>query len=151
MQRMPREAENLVGQQFGTRRVVARAESRDYAGYKTIYWKTVCTKCGHETEVQGSSLKRGAGCKRCLHGAPAKQQQKPPPDGVTRTTLAKHRPMTVGQLMAALSELPVKAQVRVHLVGRNGHATRTLKDVSAVGNYVLLVAELPTKIEPWRG
>jgi DNA-directed RNA polymerase subunit RPC12/RpoP len=148
---MPRQAENLVGMQFGTRKVIGRGEPRDYAGYKTLYWKTVCVVCGHETEVQGSSLKRGVGCQKCRHGAPPKVQQrraaKPVPEPAK---LAKHRPMAVGQLMSLLSELPYKAQIRVHLVGRDGHATRMLKDVSAVGKYVLLVAELPEKIEPWR-
>lgn len=148
---MPKQAESLIGQQFGTRRVVGQGTSRYYAGYKTIYWKTVCTKCGHETEVQGGSLKRGAGCQRCLHGAAPIEEPQSKLKAPTVETLAKNRPMTVGQLMATLGTLPMKSQLRVHLVGHNGHATRMLKDVSSVSGYVLLVAELPTRIDPWRG
>lgn len=59
--------------------------------------------------------------------------------------------MTVRQLMQALSTLDEHALVYVHLVGKDGHATRKIKGVSAVRGHVLFVAELPTKIEPWKG
>lgn len=149
---MPREAENLVGRKYGTRKVTGRGDSRDYGGYKVIYWQVRCLACGDETEVQGSSLKRGAGCQKC-RGA-GKQNGRT----AQQRTAAAERPitrgrdqLTAGDAMRLLSELPENALLYVHLVGKEGHATRKVKDVSSVRGHVLLVAELPSKIEPWKG
>lgn len=158
---MPREAENLVGRRFGTRKVFKRAESRDYGGYKVIYWKVKCLCCGDVAEVQGSSLKRGAGCQKCRGVAP-KHKGRPPSKqqraAAKRATATQQRPvtrsrkqLTVRDVMRMLSELPENSLMYVHLVGKDGHATRRVKDVSAIRGHVMLVAELPKKIEPWKG
>lgn len=146
---MPREAENLIGKVFGTRKVVARAKARDYAGNKTLYWKTRCKVCGHTSDVQGGSLRRGAGCPKCRkEGNSSTSPVAPAPAKKRRTK--KSKTMTVGQLRAALLDLPDGAQMRVHLVGKKGWATVRISDVTSAGGVVLLVSELPARIEPWR-
>ena len=148
---MPREAENLVGRKFGTRKVLRRAKSREYGGYKVIYWHVKCLACGDTTDVQGSSLKRGNGCQKC-RGA-GKPHRKPTVEqpAAERPALRSRKQLTVRDIMRMLAELPASSLINVHLVGKEGHATRPVKDVTAIRGRVLLVAELPKKIEPWRG
>ncbi len=149
---MPREAENLVGRKFGTRKVIGRGRTRDYGGYKVLYWKVKCA-CGHVTDVQGSSLKRGAGCQKCRGAGRASnhEAQRPPRPDTTHSPMRSRKQLTVRDAMRILAELPQSALLSVHLVGKEGHATRRVKDVTAIRGHVLLVAELPKKIEPWKG
>lgn len=149
---MPRKAENLVGQKFGTRKVVAKGKSRDYAGNKTIYWKVKCVDCGYTSEVQGGSLRRGAGCSNCRKGggpvnvAPSAPAPKKP----RASTKKKTATMTLGVLRTALSALPDDTKVRINLVGKDGWSMVAIEDVNSVGGVALLVGNLPTQIEPWK-
>lgn len=152
---MPRKAEDLTGRQFGSRKVLRRAASRDYAGNKTIYWVCACIKCGYRSDVQGSSLKRGAGCPACIKGpvapaSPNQTAQKAVPQTKNPKSKKSQPAMTVGQLRAALAELPDNTAVRVNLVGKKGWATVSVRDVTSTRGMVLLVSNLPTRIEPWR-
>lgn len=63
---MPK-AIDLTGQRFGRLIAVARADSREYAGKKRIFWACRCD-CGNEIEVLGESLVSGntRSC-WCLH------------------------------------------------------------------------------------
>lgn len=145
---MPREAEDLTGHVFADRKVLNRAPDRKYdGGGSVIYWCVRCLRCGHESEVQGGSLRRGAGCPIC-RGVRNKQPEQlaTVPHYVPRGT----RVMTVGALQAALSDLPKSAEVRVQLVSKQGYATRQLSQVAGAPGVVLLVAALPSKIQPWK-
>lgn len=73
---MPREAKDLTGRVFGTRKVTGRAESRKHGRYTTIYWHVRCLECGAPAEVQGGSLKSNHGCRSCYESRPAKDRTK---------------------------------------------------------------------------
>jgi hypothetical protein len=76
---MPRAARDLTEETFGTRKVLERAKPKRYKGsnskrsYKAVYWKVQCQVCKTISEVQGSALKHGDGCRICYENSRRKK------------------------------------------------------------------------------
>lgn len=133
---MPREAEDLTGRRFGSRKVIGRAKSKKYGRYNVLYWLVECLNCGRRTKVQGSSLRRGASCRYCTSRA---------------DKMKARRSMTVRELTALLREVPPATTVYVHLNGPGGWANVPLKRATHVlGIALVLLADTPTSLHPHR-
>lgn len=166
---MPREAEDLTGQVFNGRQVLSRALDRQFGRYLRTYWRVRCLDpaCGYETEVQGSSLKRGAGCQKCMHrrrkhnkgkaksARATRQAPAPapaPPTAPPSPASATPAPMTVADLQILLRGLQPDAPIMVQLVSDSGYAVVDMRrPVAGPVNRLVLTAQLPKQLHPWNG
>ena len=71
---MPQLLDDLIGQRFGSLRVIARAHQRP--GHGSTLWIVECEVCGRRKEMQRGSLFRikGSGCKHCNHREAKKRE-----------------------------------------------------------------------------
>jgi len=150
---MPRQAQDLTGKTFAGRQVISQAPSRESGGNKIIYWHVRCIACGNLTEVQGNSLKRGSGCQSCFHRN--KNDSKSKPTSKKRISKKTQSPspnhhMTVKDVIKALSKVPPDHVIKMHLMGKLGWTIQPIKSVGVVRDFVLFVADLPEKVEPWK-
>jgi len=144
---MPRSLEDLTGQLLGGRRVLRQAKPRIYGGCRVAYWRCTCLQCGHESDVQGSSLRRGVGCPHCAREAQRGPHQQPPERN--RTIKIRQKQLTVGGLQKLLEKLPSNMPVRIYLMGDKGWATVELRTVEMTNTQTLLAAQLPDRLERW--
>jgi hypothetical protein len=117
---MARAAEDLTDRVFGTRKVLKRASEQTYKGlkrrYRTIYWKVECTICGTKSEVQGSALKHGDGCRACYENRRKEREKvksppepEPEPEPEPRSAQKDNRPSTKGLQGARKKSSALKA------------------------------------------
>lgn len=139
---MPREAEDLTGRRFGSRRVIRQAKSKKYGRYQVLYWLVECLNCGRRTKVQGSSLRRGASCRYCgppLESTDRKKMQTP------------RRSMTAKELAALLREIPPETSVYIHLNSPRGWVNvPILRATHVPGIALVLLADAPNALHPHR-
>jgi len=158
---MPKEAEDLTGRQFGSRKVLGRARARRYDYGTVLYWRVQCTQCGTINDVQGGSLRQGAGCAVCRkRAADAAAVMPPSPPKALQsliTSPTRHVPerspqrqLTWGELKDIMVDVPDKVPVLVNMVGDKGWAAKPAVGVQFIGMAVVVATELPAEIQRWK-
>jgi hypothetical protein len=146
---MPREAEDLTGVLYGTRKVISRAKNRKYGDYSVIYWNVLCV-CGAQAEVQGSSLKNGAGCAKCASRARRGKSDSQPRKPARAAAVEGRSGMTVGELTKVLKGKDPAARVLLQLVSEEGFTVVDVKPpLATLPERLVLCARLPKEVHPW--
>jgi hypothetical protein len=148
---MPREAEDLTGQVFGTRRVIARVGSKEYGKYKVIHWRVRCDVCHTESAVAGNSLKRGANCFFCSKRHKPKRSKRSKVVVTSKADDAAASFVTVAQLIEVLQGADPELRCMVQLVSKGGFAIVDIQKpaLNSAGGRLLLRAKLPSRLHAW--